>query len=331
MFLISYFRDVQNLDLSKFENKRILIVGDIMLDEFVYTSSNRNSPEYKDTPVLNITEKKQYLGGAANVALNIKKLKAIPYLVGVVGEDDAAKTIYALLHQEDITNLYVHNNTRQHTTKKLRIFQNNQPAFRLDAEEQNEYPELVNHFILKNIQSAITNHKPHAIILQDYNKGVLNAAVIPEILSIAKQHNILIGVDPKFENWHLYKDVDLFKPNLQEFDFMSESEIENERVSDLEKKAKSLHQKINFKNLLVTLGAEGNFIYDGNKSQISNLKSQISNPDVCGAGDAVIAVASLALTCGFSLEQIAALSNTAGFIVCQNEHGQPVLIGELKN
>ncbi len=327
MFFISYFRDVLNLDLSKFENKRILIVGDIMLDEFVYTSSNRNSPEYKDTPVLNITEKKQYLGGAANVALNIKKLKAIPYLVGVVGEDDAAKTIYALLHQEDITNLYVHTNTRQHTTKKLRIFQNNQPVFRLDAEEQNRYPELVNHFILKNIQSAITNHKPHAIILQDYNKGVLNAAVIPEILSIAKQHNLLIGVDPKFENWHLYKDVDLFKPNLNELKTMSDELLVED--NSLENISKVLQQKINFKNLLVTLGAEGNFISDVNNSSTNTQHSTLEKPDVCGAGDAVIAVASLALTCGFSLEQIAALSNKAGFIVCQKEHVQPVLIGEL--
>jgi rfaE bifunctional protein kinase chain/domain len=318
---------VLNLDLSKFENKRILIVGDIMLDEFVYTSSNRNSPEYKDTPVLNITEKKQYLGGAANVALNIKKLKAIPYLVGVVGEDDAAKTIYALLHQEDITNLYVHTNTRQHTTKKLRIFQNNQPVFRLDAEEQNRYPELVNHFILKNIQSAITNHKPHAIILQDYNKGVLNAAVIPEILSIAKQHNLLIGVDPKFENWHLYKDVDLFKPNLNELKTMSDELLVED--NSLENISKVLQQKINFKNLLVTLGAEGNFISDVNNSSTNTQHSTLEKPDVCGAGDAVIAVASLALTCGFSLEQIAALSNKAGFIVCQKEHVQPVLIGEL--
>jgi rfaE bifunctional protein kinase chain/domain len=221
----------------------------------------------------------------------------------------------------------VHTNTRQHTTKKLRIFQNNQPVFRLDAEEQNRYPELVNHFILKNIQSAITNHKPHAIILQDYNKGVLNAAVIPEILSIAKQHNLLIGVDPKFENWHLYKDVDLFKPNLNELKTMSDELLVED--NSLENISKVLQQKINFKNLLVTLGAEGNFISDVNNSSTNTQHSTLEKPDVCGAGDAVIAVASLALTCGFSLEQIAALSNKAGFIVCQKEHVQPVLIGEL--
>lgn len=317
------------IDISKFENKRILIVGDIMLDEFVYTTSSRNSPEYKDAPVLNITEKKQYLGGAANVALNIKKLKAIPYLVGTVGDDDASKTIYELLHKEDITNLYVHTNHRQNTTKKIRVFQNEQPVFRLDAEDINEYPELVNHFILKNIQTAIANHKPHVLILQDYNKGVLNASIIPEIISLAKQHNLLICVDPKFENWNLYQDVDLFKPNLNELKMMND-ELKAEE-NNLEKIAIVLQQKINFKNLLVTLGAEGNFIFDGNKSQILNLKSRISNPDVCGAGDTVIAVASLGLACGFSLEQIAELANKAGFIVCQKENVQPITIIELMN
>jgi len=320
---------VQNIDLSKFENKRILIVGDIMLDEFVYTTSNRKSPEHKDVPVLNIENKKQYLGGAANVALNIKKLKAIPYLVGTVGNDEAGQTIYNLLHKEDISNLYVHTNHRQKTTVKSRIFQDSQPIFRVDTEEINEYPELVNHFILKNIQSAITNHKPHVIILQDYNKGVLNALIIPEILALAKQHHLLVCVDPKFDNWHLYNEVDLFKPNEKELKVMSdELKVKDEC---LEKIAITLLQNINFKNLLVTLGAEGNFIFDGNKSQILHLKSQIQNADVCGAGDTVIAVASLGLACGFTLEQIAELSNKAGFVVCQKEHVQPITIIELMN
>jgi len=315
------------IDISKFENKRIIVVGDIMLDEFVYTSHTRNSPEHAATPVLFIQDKKQYLGGAANVALNIKKLNAIPYLVGTVGDDDAAKFIYAMLHKEDISNHYVHTNPRQSTTKKLRIFQDKQPVFRLDAEDVNEYPDLVNHFILKNIQTAITNHKPHAIILQDYNKGLLNAAIIPEILKLAKQHNLLICVDPKFDNWELYKEVDLFKPNKQELSVISEELFAKD--DSIEIISKKLFEKINFKNLLVTLGAEGNFIYDGKKSQISNLTSQIQNPDVCGAGDAVIAVASLGLACDFSLEQIAELSNKAGFIVCQKENVQPVRFEEL--
>ncbi len=303
-----------------------------MLDEFVYTTSCRNSPEYKDAPVLNITEKKQYLGGAANVALNIKKLKAIPYLVGTVGNDDASKTIYELLHKEDITNLYVHTNNRQKTIVKTRIFQDGKPVFRIDNDSSTtlstiEQEQLINHLIFKNITDAITNHKPHVLILQDYNKGVLNSSNIYKIISLAKQHNLLICVDPKFDNWNLYQEVDLFKPNLSELKMMcDELRVKDDSIENISKK---LHKKNNLKNLLVTLGAEGNFIFDGNKSQISSLKSQIQNPDVCGAGDTVIAVASLGLACGFSLEQIAELSNKAGFIVCQKENVQPIHFGEL--
>ena len=330
MFFISYFRSVQtNFDLSKFENKRVIVVGDIMLDEFLYTTSNRKSPEHPDVPVLHILEKKQYLGGAANVALNIKKLKAIPYLIGVVGDDDAGKTIYNFLHNEDLTNLYMHTNHRQKTTVKSRIFQDLKPVFRIDYEDVNEDLDLVNHFILKNIQTAITNHKPHVIILQDYNKGLLNAAIIPEILALAKKNNLLICVDPKFDNWNLYKEVDLFKPNLVELNVISEELLVKEE--SIENISKVLQQKINFKNLLVTLGDEGNFIFDGNHSTFNTQHSTLQNPDVCGAGDSVIAVASLGLACGFSLEQIAELSNKAGFIVCEKENVQPVTISELAN
>ena len=340
MFFISYFRSVQNIDISKFENKRIIIVGDIMLDEFVYTTSTKNSPEYKDVPILNISQKKQYLGGAANVALNIKKLKAIPYLVGSVGNDSSSEKIYELLHQHEITNEYVFTNYQQKTTTKTRVFQNGEPVYRIDEDAAKEsMTDIVYQFLLKNICAAITNHKPHAIIIQDYNKGVLNDFLINEILKLSKEHKLLVCVDPKFENWNLYKNVDLFKPNKKEFFFISECVGESEcnqydskstGHSELEVKAKVLHQTINFKNLLVTLGSEGNFSFDGNKSQILNLNSQILNADVCGAGDTVIAVATLALLAGFSIEQIAELSNKAGAIVCQKEHVQPILFEDLK-
>lgn len=328
LFFISYFRYVQlNSDISVFKNKRILIVGDIMLDEFIDTFSCRNSPEYKDIPVLAIKKKKQYLGGAANVALNIKKLQAIPYLVGIIGDDTEGKVICNLLQNEDISNLYIHTNTQQKTIKKSRIFQDKKPIIRIDEEEKWENEQLINHFILKNISTAIANHKPHAIILQDYNKGVLNAAIIPEILLLAKQHNLLIGVDPKLENWALYQNVDLFKPNWQELKIINKTlQVTNNSLEDI---SKALSEKINFKNLLVTLGEKGNFIFDGKTATTFPIQFPIQHADVCGAGDTVIAVAMLGLAAGFSLAEIAKLSNNAGYIVCQKEHIQPILFDEL--
>lgn len=314
------------MDLSKFENKRILIVGDIMLDEFIYTSSNKNSPEYKDVPVLQADEKLQYLGGAANVALNIKKLKAIPYLVGSVGNDAASKTIFDLLDREEISNQYIFINNTQTTTKKSRIFLDNRPILRLDEENATkEYSPVTYDFLSKHVIDAINHHKPHAVILQDYNKGVLNPFLINEILSLAKQHSMLICIDPKYDNWQLYRDADLFKPNKKEFVHMSEGE----QVSGMEHLAKKLQEKIHFKNLLVTLGSEGNFYSDGNHSAFNIQHSTLQDPDVCGAGDTAIAVATLGLASGFSLAEIAELSNKAGFIVCGKKHVQPIRLEEL--
>lgn len=325
---------MQSAGLSRFENKRILIVGDIMLDEFIFSGSSGFSSEYKDVPVLRVKEKKQYLGGAANVALNIKKLKAIPYLVGTVGNDESAETILHLLNRESITPQYIFHHHRQVSTRKSRLFEDGKVILRMDEENKGPYEQLVYDFLLKNIIDAITDHKPHAIILQDYNKGVLSPALIKEILSLAKKHAILVGVDPKFENWELYQEADLFKPNKKEFLFMSESENESEHKVEAEQitlKAKTLQDKIHFKNLIVTLGAEGNFIYNNSISQLLPLTSQLSHPDVCGAGDTVIAVATLALACGSSLEEIAQLSNKAGYLVCGKEHIQPVTLEELEN
>jgi rfaE bifunctional protein kinase chain/domain len=319
---------MQHADLSRFENKRILIVGDIMLDEFIYTSSHKNSQEYKDVPVLLAQRKREYLGGAANVALNVRKLKAIPYLVGTVGNDAASNSIFQLLNKEDISNQYLFINHGQVTTKKTRVFLDNNSILRMDEENTTEYDKVVYDFLLKQVNAAINNQKPHAIILQDYNKGVLNPYVIREILALAKEHKLLVCVDPKFANWEMYADVDLFKPNKYEMDYIMDSA--GSQLS-LEQRAKLLQERIHFKNLLVTLGSEGNFIFDGEEATFHIPYSTLENPDVCGAGDTVIAVAALGLAAGFSLSQIAQLANKGGHIVCGKEHVQPVTWEELGN
>ncbi len=318
---------MQKIDISKFSNKRVLVVGDIILDEFIQTTTERISPEYKDTPILKTREKKSYLGGAANVALNLKQLRAIPYLVGSLGNDAAGTTIENLLQQAAISIDFIYRNHVQKTTVKTRIFKDNEPIFRLDDESELNADALHNAFILRNITNAIQQHKPHILILQDYNKGVLNKENISEIIQLAKQHQLLICVDPKFENWDLYQEVDLFKPNEKELNIMRDAL--GLKDDSIEKTSKAIAEKINCKNLLVTLGAKGNFIYNATLSKYTPLDTTLGNADVCGAGDTVIAVASLALEAGLSLEQIATLSNQSGFIVCQKEHTQPICFNEI--
>jgi rfaE bifunctional protein kinase chain/domain len=318
---------MSSVDISKFQNKRILVIGDIMLDEFLYTISTRHSPEYKNVPIYDVKEKHSYLGGAANVALNIKSLGAIPYLVGVMGSDVNGKKVGALLKDNDITQDYLFAFPDRNTTTKTRVINNNVPVLRIDDEVEDDLTELTYNFLLKKIGQCISNHKPHAILLQDYNKGVLNPYSIQQILSVAKEYHIPVCVDPKFKNWENYQDVELFKPNKNELKVISgELKVESENIETI---AKQLQDKIHFKNLLVTLASEGNFIYSNSISQLSTTKSQIVNPDVCGAGDTVIAVATLGLVCGFSLEAIAELANKAGAIVCQKKNVQPVTLDEL--
>ena len=314
-------------DISKFQNKRILVVGDIMLDEFLYTTSTRLSPEYKDAPVYDVQEKKSYLGGAANVALNIKNLQAIPYLAGVIGNDANGKKICELLNKADITQDYLYTNSERKTTTKTRILKDDKPVLRIDEEITGDLPQLPSNFLLKKIRQCISDHKPHAILIQDYNKGVLNAFSIQQILAIAKENHIPVCVDPKFKNWELYQEVDLFKPNKKELEVMrAELNVESDNLAEI---AKILQEKIHFKNLLVTLGSEGNFIFNSTGPKTLHLKSQISNPDVCGAGDTVMATATLGVVCGFSLKEIAELSNRAGSAVCQKKNVQPVTFEEL--
>lgn len=317
------------IDITAFDNKRILIVGDIILDEFIYTHSDRNSPEYTNTPILNITKKNEYLGGAANVALNIKKLNAIPYLIGTLGKDEAAEIIMRLLQEENISKEYIYQNNGIKTTKKTRLFKDELPVCRIDDETILSETTQSNQTILTNIQKAIEQHKPEAIILQDYNKGVLNIKIIPQIIALAKQHQLLITVDPKFKHWELFKNVDLFKPNKHELLATGKTLMLNDNT--IVNISKVLHQKINYKNILVTLGADGNFMFDGVNTPITNPTLHLTQPDVCGAGDTVIAVATLSLLCKFTLAQIAKISNIAGFIVCQKKHVQPVELNELAN
>lgn len=325
--------------LSRFENKRIMVIGDIMLDEFIDAVPSGTSAEYANTGHLHIQHKNHYPGGAANVALNIRKLKAIPYLVGTIGNDESARILLDLLQQENVSTEYLFTNTAQRTTRKTRLFKNGTPLLRLDEEDKGPYDKVVYDVLLKHIHQAITAHKPHAIILQDYNKGVLDPYLIKKVLKLAQEHALPVCVDPKMEHWEHYQQVDLFKPNKKEFLFMSESENEREsgkgsereleNESRLEAMVKRLQEKIHYKKLLVTLGSEGNFIYDGLHAQFTPQHLQLNDPDVCGAGDTVIAAATLALICGYSLDAIAALANKAGYLACSYPHIHAVTLEEL--
>ncbi len=314
-----------------FKEKKILVVGDIMLDEFVETQQSGFSQEYANNPILQVKHRNYYLGGAANVALNCTKLEAEVFLLGTTGVDKFQEILHELLRSNNISTEYVVANPKQHTTLKTRVLQNGIPLLRIDEETTADFDKAIDDYLLFNFKEIITKQKPDVIIFQDYNKGVLNPYLIPLFLELARENKIPVCVDPKFENWNLYKEVALFKPNRRELAFMNQLETEPESDEDIVRCAEFVRNQLNCKTVLVTLGSRGTYCLSEQDSFFTEPYKYIAHPDVCGAGDTVIAVIALAYASGYEWKKIAALANKAANIVCHKRQIQPVNPKELQD
>lgn len=317
--LIIFERMELEINLN-FKDKRVLVIGDIILDKFVYAEYAKMSPEYTEVPILNVEKCSVCLGGAANVASNIKTMGATPYLVGIVGQtyESEFKNIETLMKISSINTEYLVN-TAFSTTVKTRIFNAGLPMCRLDRETEQESNDEINSEILNKVAEVIEQHQPHAIILQDYNKGVLNPNTIPNILNIAKINNIPVFVDPKYANWELYNKVDFFKPNAIEFDAMTHL-LKIDELS-IEEQLLYLKNYLQVKNLFITQGKDGSIsVNEQNKIHRQSIHKSIEKVDVCGAGDSVIAMLCLSTLSNNSMIEIAYLANLAGYIACSHAH-----------
>lgn len=301
--------------LKEFESKTILIVGDVMIDSYVMGKVQRLSPE-APVPIVNLKKEEHRLGGAANVALNIKSLGAKPILCSVVGNDESGAIFYNLLEQEGMSTNGIVQSSERVTTVKKRVLGNNQQLLRIDSENTHDLSSTEWDKFITQLRTILESTKVDGIILEDYNKGVLSKEVIQRVITLAKEKNIPTTVDPKLNNFLEYKGVTLFKPNLKELreglnrkiDF-SDKQSFTEAVSDLEAK---LNNEISF----VTLSEDGVFIQS--KTESHHIKAHLRNiADVSGAGDTVISFATLCLVAGCDIRAIAELSNLAGGLVCE--------------
>lgn len=310
-----------------FKNKRICIVGDIMLDEYIDATNKKKSTEYKHIYSYLISNKKTYLGGAANVANNIKKMGSIPYLVGVCGSDEAGSQLKKILKKNYISKAYLIQ-TNIKTTHKKRFFVDKIPLTRIDEEETMAYKIELNELIIERVNRVVQKHKPNALIFQDYNKGVLNKKTIQRIIRTCVEHKIPYFVDPKYANWTLYKNCTLLKPNQNEYNyFCKELKLENHNI---EENIKEIQRKTKAKKVLITLGKKGNIgIDEYGKIIRQKIKNKVENADVCGAGDSVIALVCLAYLANVKLAEIARLANMAGYIACKNKHTYPIQINDI--
>lgn len=300
---------------DKFNGLRILVIGDVMLDAYVMGKVNRISPE-APVPIVSLENEDARIGGAGNVALNLLALGAKPIICGVIGEDSSGDKLLNLFEKNGISTDGLVKSMVRKTTVKTRVISNKQQLLRIDSEST--FPLLESEEIkLNNTIQNIINQGVDGIIFEDYNKGVLTDSVIQNTIKIAKEKDIPTAVDPKKENFLSYKGVSLFKPNLKElkeglnlnFDFNSNKDLFEKGIEVLEEK---LQNEISF----VTLSENGVFIKNQTEKYYVPAHMR-SISDVSGAGDTVIAVATLCLISGASTKQIAEISNLAGGLVCE--------------
>ena len=200
---------------DSFNEKKIMIVGDVMLDVYMKGKVERISPE-APVPIVSVTETFSRLGGAANVAQNLKSLGTSPILCSIIGNDDKANELLNLMSEQNMTTSGIVQSNERITTRKVRIISNNAQMLRVDTEDTFDLTDKEHNLLMTEIRNIINNEKIDGIILQDYNKGVLTENIIKEVVALANERNIPVGVDPKKKNFLAYKNVTFFKPNLKE-------------------------------------------------------------------------------------------------------------------
>lgn len=302
-------------DLNKillgFVSRRILVLGDVMLDHYIWGKVDRISPE-APVPVLDMQKEEYRLGGAANVALNLKALGAKVYICGVIGNDDAGRQVKELLTRQEIDASAIITDKKRPTTLKTRIGAVNQQIVRIDHENREDISKTLETAIIRAINKTLP--MVDAVIIEDYNKGLLTELIIYETVKNAGKLGKMIAVDPKQKNFFNYKKVDVFKPNYGEMQKNLGLIFESE--AEFDKQAKLLKDRIKCKNLVVTRGEKGLYIYtDGSKvHQIPTFAREVF--DVSGAGDTVISALTLALCEGCDIRMAAIIANHAAGVVC---------------
>ncbi|MES2382243.1 MAG: D-glycero-beta-D-manno-heptose-7-phosphate kinase [Bacteroidota bacterium] len=306
--------------INKFKNIQVLVIGDVMIDAYLFGKVDRISPE-APVPVVAVEKKENRLGGAANVALNLASLGAKPVLCSVIGNDFEGNDLLDLLRKNNIDARGIVQNAQRITTVKTRVISQNHQMLRIDSEvSDNLNEEQTQHFI-KKIEELIPQSQ--VIIFEDYDKGVITEELITQITAIAHKNNIPVVVDPKKRNFNFYKEASLFKPNLKELreGFKQEFSIHNKQ--EFEAVCKDLMQSMQLKNLFVTLSEHGVMITDG--KEFHYIPAHFRKiADVSGAGDTVISVASLCMALNMPIKSIATISNLAGGLVCEEVGVVPI-------
>ena len=297
---------------SNFGGHKILILGDLMLDEYIWGSVSRISPE-APVPVVEIMEESLKLGGAANVALNVKTLEDVPLLVGVVGKDRNGERLKEILAKSGISRQGVFIDEDRQTTVKTRIIAHSQQVVRADRENTDELSTDMTFKLMDFIKQNIIEEKISALMISDYGKGVISLDLLNEVINFARESKIFISVDPKETHFMNYKNVSLITPNHNEASFAYGKRIKDE--TSLEEVGWGLLERLETEALLITRGERGMSLFEKTRKLTHFPTAAKQVYDVTGAGDTVISAFTCAFAAGASLKESALISNHAAGIV----------------
>lgn len=317
--------DYKNI-FKSFDRLNVLIVGDVMVDSYQWGKVERISPE-APVPICAVTRTEHRLGGAGNVALNIKAMGANPILCSVIGKDNPGTILLETMKEHAMDCEGILSSASRPTTTKTRVIGNNVQMLRVDKECTENLSEKEEEEFLERIVGIMKKKRIDVLIFQDYDKGVITRRIIEDLVGFAKKSNIPTAVDPKHRNFGLYKDVTLFKPNLKELKEGLKIEFDAPTKENLSNASLLLRGKQRVEKVFITLSEYGVFMadYSTNKAEVSMLPANVRRiADVSGAGDTVISVASLCLALGMSSKDMARISNIAGGVVCEQVGVVPI-------
>ena len=317
--MISFTPEKLQARLAAMQGKRIAVLGDFMLDRYLWGSVTRISPE-APVPVVDIDSETEHLGGAANVANNIAALGALPLPIGVIGNDGSGQRLAELVQNAGFPNAGIFVDASRPTTIKTRVIAHDQHVVRTDRESRHDLAPEMQEKLLHHLENLLP--KLDAILIEDYNKGVISQPFLGRVIAMAQSHGCLITVDPKFNHFFEYQNVTVFKPNRKEAEEVIGMKLAT--ANDLERAGKILLQRLQCAHVLITLGERGMALFSQNGAHHVIPTRARRVHDVSGAGDTVIATLTVALAAGADILEAAHLANYAAGVVVGEVGAVPI-------
>ncbi|MBK0381148.1 D-glycero-beta-D-manno-heptose-7-phosphate kinase [Mucilaginibacter segetis] len=290
-------------------NINVLVIGDLMIDHYIYGNCNRISPE-APVPVVEITKESYTLGGAGNVLKNLVSLGATANIISVSGEDDNAKVLFEELHSLNISPNYIIKEKNRATTTKSRVLASNHQLIRLDREHIHEIDETTSGQIINILKKQVANHS--IVLISDYNKGLLSADILKKIFNLCREAGVLTLLDPKGADFSRYKGVNYIKPNKKEAIIATGITITN--TETLKQACKKIQEITNCDGVVITMSEDGIASFTNNELEVVPTKV-LDVIDVTGAGDTVLASIGIILASGYTLKQACDFANHAAAVV----------------